>query len=511
MRPVASILQLGQLVRGFRESRGLSQDELAERVRAKTNRSHVAHLEQGIRIPPGRVLRAICEYLSIPEAIWLTFESPEIRARLNRGLLDEPLQSPRVIGISGVMGSGKTTLAQQLARSLGYRYISESAHAKQYLPDLFQNPERWAFETQLAFLLHKAVDIYKAIEQSPGLVIDRTISEDIDVFAAYFHDRGDIDDRAHESYQSLALYFKAQLPSPDLVIYCDCDIDTAISRVADRARSDLSNHSELFVKEIYDRYRRWLAAEHEASIYVADSVKWDWRNTEHITKVVRDLGLIYARSYFRPQIDLFDTVSQPAGNLPEVLRPHFLSIGSSDSQGFFRIPSGGSGLLPYPAAYIAAPFTSFATSTEHDDQELFEKPHGEIRRGKFRSTLLGVEKALRNYGITSLIPHRDVNQWGKISLEPKQVSMLCSEQVSRTDLFIGIIAESHGAHYEFGLAKGLGKPCIIVHCEELNESFVGSGFTSDGGQILAIECKKVTDIPSSLGSDEVREFIRRYF
>ena len=511
MRPVASIIQLGQLVRGFREARGLSQDEIAVRIPARANRSQVAHLEQGIRIPPSNVLRAICEFLGIPEAIWLTFESPEIRSRLNRGLSDEPIQSPRVIGVAGVMGSGKTTLAQQLARSLGYRYISESAHAKQYLPDLFQNPGRWAFETQLAFLLHKAVDIYRAVEQYPGIVIDRTLSEDIEIFAAYFHEKGDIDDRAHESYRSLASYFMAQLPSPDLIIYCDCDLDAAMSRVAERARSDLLNHTSIFVREIFERYKDWINTIHETSIYIADSVKWDWRDAEHITKIVRDLGLIYARAYFRPQVDLFDTETQTISSLPEVLQPYFLAVGASDSQGFFRVPAGGSGLLPYPAAYIAAPFTSFATNIESKENELFEKPHGEIKKGRFRTALLGIEKTLKKYGISSLIPHRDVNQWGKISLEPSQVSMLCSEQVSRTDLFIGIIAESHGAHYEFGLARGLGKPCIIIHCEELSESFVGSGFVNDGGQILSIECKKVTDIPGIIGSETVSEFIRRHF
>jgi deoxyadenosine/deoxycytidine kinase len=409
------------------------------------------------------------------------------------------------------MGSGKTTLAQQLARTLDYTYIAESAHAKQYLSDLFNNPKRWAFETQVAFLLHKAVDISKALERSPGVVIDRTLAEDIEIFASYFYEEGHIDDRAFDSYKSLASYFESEIGPPELIIYCDCTLNKTVSRIGQRGRADRDNHSDDFISNIYARYEAWLSTYHATSIYRADSERWDWRNPEDILKVVKDLGIVYSREYFRAQFDLFTDAEQYPSGTPEVLKPHYLAIRKNDSVGYFSIPTGGSGLLPYPAAYIAAPFTSFASPPSDSDSELFEKPHGEIKRGRFRNALLSIEKSLKNSGISSLIPHRDVNQWGKLTLEPNQVALLCSEQVSRTDLFVGLIAESHGAHYEFGLARGLGKPCIVIHCDELSESFIGSGFDTDGVQILSLKCQKVSDIAKILESEKVREFLARYF
>ena len=74
------------------------------------------------------------------------------------------MSKPWLVAISGVIGSGKTTLAQGLAEHLGWTYIAESNHAARYLTDLFTDPERWAFEAQTAFLIHKSNQILSALK-----------------------------------------------------------------------------------------------------------------------------------------------------------------------------------------------------------------------------------------------------------------------------------------------------------------------------------------------------------
>jgi transcriptional regulator with XRE-family HTH domain len=65
--------QLGELVKAHRERMKLTQDELADKVQPKTNRSVVAHLEQGLRIPKPDVLENICTILGIPARYWEPF------------------------------------------------------------------------------------------------------------------------------------------------------------------------------------------------------------------------------------------------------------------------------------------------------------------------------------------------------------------------------------------------------------------------------------------------------
>lgn len=89
------------------------------------------------------------------------------------------MNSPIFLSVSGGMGAGKTTLARGLAASLRWQYIPTSTPAIRLLNDLFANPKRWAFETQVSFLIHKAVQVKDALQQGKPIVLDRTIFEEI--------------------------------------------------------------------------------------------------------------------------------------------------------------------------------------------------------------------------------------------------------------------------------------------------------------------------------------------
>jgi transcriptional regulator with XRE-family HTH domain len=66
-------------LRSHREQKGFTQDEVA--AACKTNRSAVAHLEQGLRLPKPDVLRRICEHLQIPPRFWEPFTRLESAQR----------------------------------------------------------------------------------------------------------------------------------------------------------------------------------------------------------------------------------------------------------------------------------------------------------------------------------------------------------------------------------------------------------------------------------------------
>lgn len=67
------LADLADLFRQFRNATGLNQEGLAEKIGPPVNRSHVSHLEQGLRVPPPQVLAAIGQYLRIPEETWRAF------------------------------------------------------------------------------------------------------------------------------------------------------------------------------------------------------------------------------------------------------------------------------------------------------------------------------------------------------------------------------------------------------------------------------------------------------
>lgn len=70
---IGSQQQLALLLKIYREQKGITQADLANAV-GDTNRSAIAHLEQGIRLPDGDVLELVCNYLQIPRPLWIGYK-----------------------------------------------------------------------------------------------------------------------------------------------------------------------------------------------------------------------------------------------------------------------------------------------------------------------------------------------------------------------------------------------------------------------------------------------------
>src|ERR1035437_1484246 len=127
---------------------------------------------------------------------------------------------PWMIAIAGLMGAGKTTLAKQIVRAFGWRYVPNASAAKDYVRDLFDQPSRWAFEAQTALFCSKALEICEYFSDGYNIVVDRSLDEDALIFAPYFHRNGYIDDRGFATYSSIAADFLKRAGPPDLTLFC---------------------------------------------------------------------------------------------------------------------------------------------------------------------------------------------------------------------------------------------------------------------------------------------------
>ena len=65
------------------------------------------------------------------------------------------MAEPNYICIEGVIGAGKTSLASMLGEYLDARVIYERPDENPFLEDFYTDPPRFAFQTQLFFLLSR--------------------------------------------------------------------------------------------------------------------------------------------------------------------------------------------------------------------------------------------------------------------------------------------------------------------------------------------------------------------
>jgi len=429
------------------------------------------------------------------------------------------MDTHQVIAVSGIMGSGKTTLCRGLARELGWKLLPELLLSKQYLKDFFSDMEKYAYPTQLGFLCNKSLQLIQSLKVCNNIILDRSLYEDIYVFATYFYKTGAINSRDWSIYIELAEYFLTLLPKPSILLYCDCPTQIAEKRVEKRNRADQTGFPEGHMKRIQEQYTEWLSSFSEAPVYKIDSVNFDLRKAETVKKIVSDIKLFQSTS----QLSIFDNVDLlfPEKTF-EVLTKTSNNVEAPSFDGAFgskqKAPQKRKKteeFIEYPNnpwAYLAAPFTSVAEEDVLITKErLFDIPavHGKIKPGEYRSMLQSVEKKLHECSIETLIPHRDINQWGKRILTPQEAVLSCTESVLNADMFIGILGHSSGAHYEYGIARGKGIPSVIIICEEIESSFIASGLENDDMSLLIMNCTRISDIPKLFSSKIFFDYLSR--
>lgn len=508
--------ELGRLLRGFRISEGLTQHELADRVGC--SRSAIALMEQGRRLLPGETLKATASLLCVPRKIIEPFLTEPLQARRNTRAHRGPVTIPfRILCISGITGAGKTTLAEAISRTYQVPRIGSHSNARRYLKDLTIDQKRWAFEAQVAFLVGKCSEIRSRVEIGESVIVERWIDEDISVYKKLFAESGYIDERSQWTYTEISKLVSALLPSPEYIFYCHCSPETAYQRILTRGRGDSNLHDIDYLTRTFQLYEEWLDAVSGPEVYKIDTEQSDLSEPGILESVFAEIQWIFSHDLEVNQLSLLVDKTQDRFSLKH-LSPLHKERWQSLHKPTAQILSTTATPMLAPLAYLAAPFTGEDVDAPTQDgaqESLFDygAPHGRIPRAGFRNELLAVERALREHGFSVLLPHRDVNDWGRTTLMPAQAMAQCTQHVSSCDIFVAILGTSCGAHYEFGLAQAAGKPCLIIHSKSMHNSFLANGLAGIAStDILEIHVNSIIDGARLIQEGEVvNQFLQRHF
>ena len=140
------------------------------------------------------------------------------------------------IGIAGIIGAGKSTLAQSLADHLGYEAYNEPVDDNPYLDDFYADMNRWGAMMQIHLLFRRFEQHQQIVwKKEKGAVQDRTIYEDT-IFARMLHEDGLINHRDFETIIGTFNVRKRSLSYPKFQINLRVSSGFALQRIQERGR-----------------------------------------------------------------------------------------------------------------------------------------------------------------------------------------------------------------------------------------------------------------------------------
>ena len=161
------------------------------------------------------------------------------------------------IGIAGMIGAGKSTLATRLGELLHLPVYYEPVADNDYLADFYRDTARYAFPTQIYLLNRRFQQHQEIIWRGGGGVQDRTIYEDA-VFAKMLVDLGLMEERDYQTYLALFRHMSNFMCRPSVIVYLDVRPERSLERVRMRSRDVESGITLSYLEALYQEYGRFI-------------------------------------------------------------------------------------------------------------------------------------------------------------------------------------------------------------------------------------------------------------
>lgn len=164
----------------------------------------------------------------------------------------------RYIAVAGNIGAGKSSLTSLLSKHFNWEAFYESVDDNPYLADFYEDMRRWSFNLQIYFLSSRFRHQKEMLENQINLIQDRTIYEDVEIFAKNLHEMSLMSDRDFKNYEALFHEMSHYLRPPDLLIYLRAQVPTLVSQIQQRGR-DYENTIRIDYLERLNRlYEDWI-------------------------------------------------------------------------------------------------------------------------------------------------------------------------------------------------------------------------------------------------------------
>ncbi len=206
----------------------------------------------------------------------------------------------RHIAIEGVIGVGKTALAEMLAQRLSARLVREEVEENPFLDRFYQDMRGYAFQTQLFFLLsrhHQQQEL-----RQPELFEETVVSD-------YAFDKDRVFAGLTLTEHELALYDRVyrllarDVPTPDLIVYLQARTEVLLSRIRKRGRPFEAELDPKYLDELANAYNHFFMHYDRAPILIVNTERLDFvASKDDFDELFRAIGTTTTgRRFYSPR------------------------------------------------------------------------------------------------------------------------------------------------------------------------------------------------------------------
>ena len=161
------------------------------------------------------------------------------------------------IGISGLIGAGKTTLAKALGKVLNLPVYYEPIIENEYLEDFYRDMKRYSFSFQIYLLNCRFRQHQQVLWNGTGGIQDRTLYED-SIFAKVLYEDGNMEEREYKTYLNLFKSMSNFMKKNTLIIHLDCKPEESLERIKKRARGCETGITLEYLTKLYNGYEEFI-------------------------------------------------------------------------------------------------------------------------------------------------------------------------------------------------------------------------------------------------------------
>ncbi len=195
---------------------------------------------------------------------------------------------PRYIVVEGPIGVGKTSLVDLLSERLGARKLLEVADDNPFLPTFYKDPRRYAFQTQLWFLLNRfrqqqelaQFDLFRQT-----LITDYLFAKD-KIFAYLT-----LEDHELALYERVHALLQVRVPTPDLVIFLQASTEALLERIAIRGKAYEREMDRKYLEDLNAAYTHFFFHYTTSPLLVVNTSDIDFVNRrEDFEDLIKKIG-----------------------------------------------------------------------------------------------------------------------------------------------------------------------------------------------------------------------------